>query len=236
LLFDLWYSILVKNWVKLDNYKNIYNPIFSPDWKTLFYSTNIDWIERYFIEKNWYRTEIYSDGIFNFVFSPDSKSYIYSTIKWDYISYLKDWIEIYDMYNSASSDGIIFSSDSKNFAYISTKEMDTYVVKDWITISKNNHYNAFKPVLFDANTLYYTAEKDWKSFIVKLTCDFEKQFENLKESLNKNNKYKKYIPVIDEIIKNTDKEKLEKVLFKINKLESKNSILKYLQLSINLKK
>lgn len=233
---DLWYNILVKNWVELDNYKNIYNPIFSPDGNTLFYHKIDDAIERYFIEKNWYRTEIYSDWVFNFIFSPDSKSFIYAVLKWDYISYLKDWVEIYGMYNSASSDDIDFSTDSKNFAYITTKEMETYVVKDWITISKNNHYNAIKPVLIDENTLYYTAEENWKNFIVKLTCDFEKQFETLKNALSINNKYKKYLPVIDEIVKKTDKEKLEKILFKINKLDSKNSILKYLQLSIYLKK
>lgn len=233
---NLWYNILVKDWVKLDNYKNIYNPIFSPDWNNFFYHTIDNWLERFFIEKKWIRTEIFSQWIIDFVFSPDSKTFIYSSLKWDNIAYIKGENEIYDMYNSASSDSMTFSPDSNHFAYISTKGMETHIVKDWITISKNNHYNAIKPVLIDENILYYTAEENWNNFIVKLTCDFEKQSKILRELLNNNPKYKKYIPLIDKIIINTDKDKLEKLLFKINKIENKNNFFKYLQLSIYLKK
>ena len=191
-LWDDKYELyIVKDWLEIKtNYHNIYDLIYSPNWKGLtFIATDKD--NKFFIVKDWVEWKKY-DEISSYKYSPDWKDFIFIARKNDSSIIVKNWIEWSKKYSYINNlqfspdsksvsfetnvivkdwieiywNGLIYSTDSKNFSYTVRKNWKSAIIKDWIEISwyDETSYPAYSS---DWKSFSFSAMKNWKAIIVK---------------------------------------------------------------------
>ncbi len=182
-----WKYIVIENWKKIwKEYDNIYNIVYSPDWKSILFSVLKDWHE--YIVKDWHEYIInewqeYSNSELP-IFSPDWEKFVYKAKeKWELIIIINwsiqdekmnkikkkeffviNWVE-WKKYDKVSN--FLYSPDWKSYTYLVSNNGKSYYVKDWNELWKeyDNTFNiTYSP---DWKSYAYVAEKEGKEFLIK---------------------------------------------------------------------
>jgi len=245
---DNTYSIL-KDWIKMKKYSKynyINNVLFSSDGNSMaFTSTDKNW--NFIVVKDWLESEWFIDYPV-YLYSPDGRSFTYIWKKDNgKVVVIKDWVKISE-YDWLITD-YIYSPDSKSFIYRIFNKWKYLIIKDWIILDKYEDLNkGYDFIPFngkyspDWNTFVYSILGNWKWWIVKEICNqgnnseidtsnilnkinktkpqLFKQLILSKKELNKTFKWRKNISTIDLIVQKLSKQKLEKLMLKLKKIDT----------------
>ncbi|MDD3302639.1 MAG: hypothetical protein PHN31_03710 [Candidatus Gracilibacteria bacterium] len=257
---------IIKDGVKLGNFLYSSNLIFSNNGDNYAYIAYKD--GKNVIVKNGTIIGEETDDIYSLTFSPNGENIAYNvkTVKncKEYIVKNGEKSDEYDCI--AGPTDIIFSPDSKSFAYMINKKGKSYIMKDGIILDK---YGESFNINYSQTNYVYETKKDGKNFIIKNTCgisntnkqennistnintnktsqitNYTKQLIITKGILNKTQKGKSQIKLIDEMIEKQDNDKLKIILKNILTIKAKmnvktkykyKDILDYIEASIGSK-
>lgn len=197
--YDYVKNTLVKDWVEINKYDHIYNPIYSPNWKSFSFIAKKDWKE--FLVKDWIESSKYDWDIKRYnnelviQYSPDSSSYVFLAQKdWKKII-VKDWKES-NKYNTIYD--FEYSPNSKSYAFVATKDnRNRVLVKDWVEskeYSENQGYSNFPFFWYSPNgkNFIYIVIKSWKWILVKDWVE-SKEYNEIKKFDTENSNIYKYV-------------------------------------------
>jgi len=205
-VFNEDYSNLIINWVKSKNYPYIWNLTLSPDWKGIAYiATKDNW--KSIIVKDSVESKEY-DNVKNLIYSYDWKSFSFLWKENWYWYIIKDWKKINTKYKYI--DSISYEQNSNNLKFItSERNWNWYLIKE--TCNQNNNSNTSNMI---NNSQDNILEK------TKIKSQLFKQLILSKRHLNKTFQWRKNIKTIDLIVKKLSKLKLEKLMWKLKKIDT----------------